>query len=324
MLADPRYAWPMDDPLIAFATIPPIPVHPAVIAARQPIGRVVSDLLAVPDEALEDAWRWRPSDVDDVELRYGVYRIHERLEAAIGAIEVGRVATGRGEPIGPAVPPLAAMAAARWELRGALSPLDPEAWDAEPGGGEWTVRRTVGHIVGSQRSYGWYNAWYLKEGVVGAEVVRPSDDVMPPEPTEEEEALGTPATVLARFDDVVDANLAATAGLDAGAMRVSARWSGLPVTIDFRLGRYGSHIREHTVQVEKTLAMLGHRPSEVERLVRLILATYGRLEAVLVGRSHDELGRPLSDGTSAVGILGAALTDAAATAARVRAAADGG
>jgi hypothetical protein len=90
------------------------------------------------------------------------------------------------------------------------------------------------------------------------------------------------------------------------------------VTIDFRLGRYGSHIREHTVQVDKTLAMLDRRPTEVERLVRLILATYGRLEARFVGRPTGELERPLTDGISAVGLLDAAIADGVASAARVR------
>ena len=55
------------------------------------------------------------------------------------------------------------------------------------------------------------------------------------------------------------------------------------IPIDFRLGRYGSHIREHTVQVDKTLAMTGRQPTEVERICRLILGSYGRLEALFVG-----------------------------------------
>ena len=135
--------------------------------------------------------------------------------------------------------------------------------------------------------------------MVGVETVRPSEDDFPPEPTDEEEAAGQPAIAQARLDDVVDANIVAAAGLDAAAMGVSARWAGLPVTIDFRLGRYGSHIREHTVQVDKTLEMLGRRPSEVERLVRLVLATYGRLEGLLVGRRPDDLERPLGPGASA-------------------------
>jgi hypothetical protein len=93
------------------------------------------------------------------------------------------------------------------------------------------------------------------------------------------------------------------------------------VAIDFRLGRYGSHIREHTIQIDKTLDLLGRRPSEVERLVRLILETYGQLEAEFAGRGAEALEQPLAGGPSAVAILSAAVEDVAATARDVRAAA---
>jgi len=321
MLADTRYAAPMHDPLIEYATVPPTPLHEAVLAARAPLLRTVDDLLTVPDAALERPWRWRPTDRDDLDVRTGFYSIHECLEAAIGAIAVGRAPAA--EPFGPAVPALAAMATARWELRGVLAPVAEADWDADPGGDQWTIRQTVGHIVGGQRSYGWYNAWYIRQGIVGAEVERPSEDHFPPEPTEEEEAAGDPATVMARLDEVLDANAVATAALGQPAMAISGRWSGLPVTIDFRLGRYGSHIREHTIQIDKTLVMLGRTPTESERLVRLILATYGRLEAELVGRPPRELDRPLTGGRSAAMILTGVVDETVATASAVRAAVAG-
>ena len=69
--------------------------------------------------------------------------------------------------------------------------------------------------------------------------------------------------------------------------------------------------------------MLGRRPSEVERLVRLILATYGRLEGLLVGRQEDDLERPFGSGASAVEILAAAIADVEAVAASVRTASGG-
>ena len=49
--------------------------------------------------------------------------------------------------------------------------------------------------------------------------------------------------------------------------------------------------------------MLGREPTEVERLVRLVLATYGRLEALVIGRPAADLDRSLADGPSAIGIL---------------------
>jgi hypothetical protein len=70
-------------------------------------------------------------------------------------------------------------------------------------------------------------------------------------------------------------------GLDAESLTVRARWSRLPVDIRFRLVRWSSHIREHTIQIEKTLGYIGRPTSDVERLVRLAAAAYGRLEAEL-------------------------------------------
>jgi hypothetical protein len=305
----------MHDPLTDLATVPAVPLHPAVIATRGPLSAIVADLLAIPDDALERRWRWLPSDIDELDVRYGLYRVHESLESAIATIATGR---GDSDGSGPAIPALQATAVARWELHGALAGLSAADWDADPGGGEWTVRQTVGHIIASQRSYGWFNAWFLTEGFAEGEAIRPPAGALPEEPTEEDEARGTATEVRARLDHVVDANIAAFAALDGAALGFDARWMGMHIPIDFRLGRYGSHIREHTIQVDKTLAMIGRQPTEVERIVRIILESYGRLEALFVGRTAEELERPLAGGTSALSILEAVIGDAAATAASVR------
>lgn len=91
-------------------------------------------------------------------------------------------------------------------------------------------------------------------------------------------------------------------------LSLGTRWSGFAVDIGFRIGRWSSHIREHTVQVEKTLVMLDRHPSEVDRLVRLVLAGWGRAEAVLYGSG---------DAGSAVGILAEAAACARTTAAEL-------
>jgi hypothetical protein len=71
-------------------------------------------------------------------------------------------------------------------------------------------------------------------------------------------------------------------------LAVPARWSGFAVDLGFRLGRWAPHLAEHTLQVDKTLASLGVRPSEGARLARLLAAAWGRLEAAACGR-WDEL-----------------------------------
>ena len=309
----------MHDPLTELATAPSVPLHPDVVATRGRLAAVITDLLAIPDAALERRWTWLPSDIDEIDVRYGIYRIHESLESAIASITYGR-GDGASQRLGPAVPALQAMVVARWELHGALAPLSDADWDADTGADEWTVRQTVGHIIGSQRSYGWSNAWFLSQGFRTGEAMWAPPGTLPEEPPEEHEAAGSVAEVRARLDEVVDVNIAASAALGGDDLRVDARWAGMHVPIDFRLGRYGSHIREHTVQVDKTLALTGRQPTEVERICRLILGSYGRLEALFVGLTTNEAERPLAGGGSGISILRATIDDAAATATDVRAA----
>ena len=60
------------------------------------------------------------------------------------------------------------------------------------------------------------------------------------------------------------------------------------------LGESGStawmFARKGSIQVEKTFAMIGHVPSEPARLVRNLLASYGRAESVVFGRQGVDQG----------------------------------
>lgn len=314
----------MDDPLVELTPGPAVPVAPVLLRSREALAGAWSALAPVADRALELAWPWRAGDEIDADIRYGFYRIHERLEEAAAGIARGRLATGEGPGVGPAVPILAASTAARWELRAAVAALDAADLDRDPGGGEWTVRQTLGHVVSSQRGYGWYNAWWLARGHApgplppraGGDPGRPfdadwdgGDQRLPELPDEDVEAVGTRAEITARFDALVDQGAERFATIDASALSIPARWSGLRVDLGFRIGRLGSHIREHTIQVDKTVALLGRPTTEVERLIRLSGASYGRLEALVFARSAQTLAAPFPDGGSAAAILDACATD---------------
>lgn len=313
----------MKDPLVELTPGPSIPVAPAILAARRGIGAAVDSLVAVQDAVLEAPWTWRPGDPGDADVRYGFYRVHERIEEAIAAIVRGRAVVGEGLDVGPAVPILAAATAARWELHGALAGLSAADLDADPGGGEWTARQTLGHIVGGQRAYGWFTAWWLHRGPSPEPLPeKAGDPSMPKLPDEVEEAAGSPQEILGRLGDLVDLGAGRFAGLDARALSIPARWSGLPVSVGFRLGRWGSHIREHTIQVDKTLAMVGRPTSEVERLVRLIRASQGRLESLVFGRSAATLARSFADGGSATAVLESVGAEVAELAGGIRKAAE--
>jgi hypothetical protein len=172
------------------------------------------------------------------------------------------------------------------------------------------VRQTLAHVIGAQRGYAAVTAWWQAQRLPADSnlpTARP-DHIYDALPDDEEEGAGTPAEVRARLDEVTDRSAERLGGLPPDRLAHGTRWMGFAIDIGFRIGRWSSHLREHTIQVEKTLVMLGHTPTEVDRLIRLILAEWGRAEAVVYGSA---------EGGEAVGLLAAAAARARVTAAEV-------
>jgi len=277
-----------DDPLLLH-TDPGFrrPLPGPLAAGRRDVLAAIADLRAIADAGLTRPWSWIGGSEE--ELRYGFYRISEAFELA--GIEAAAALRAAGTERGRAADRIAPATAARWGLQGLLITIPDAAWDADPGGDEWTIRQAVGHVIESQRYYGAATAWWSSQGY------RPEDPELPattPEevyaalPSEAAETEGTPAALRDRIDEVVDRSCEALAGLPEDCLGFGTRWSGFAVDIGFRIGRWSSHLREHTIQVEKTLVMLGHQPGEVDRLVRLLLASWGQAEAAIYGAASAE------------------------------------
>jgi hypothetical protein len=280
----------IDDFLIRHSPAEPQPVAAALLRARESLRNALADLAAVPDSAMEKPWPWRDGEAD---VRYGFYRQAEALEEA--RANVGRVLGRQAHGDEPAARALVAPAtAARWELYGLLAGLADSDLDRDPGNGEWTVRQTLAHIVSGQRAYGWFTAWWLarRDAPANDYPTRVPEDVGNQLPAEEGEGIGTIGEIGRRLDDIVDLSCGALGVLDDDALAARARWSGIAVDVRFRLVRWASHIREHTIQVEKTLGYVNRPTTEVEYLLRLIAAAYGRLE-------EDLFMRPETDGATA-------------------------
>jgi hypothetical protein len=277
------------------------PLPPALAGARADLIAAAHDLLAIPEAALVLPWSWIGGSEDEV--RYGGYRAAEALEQAEIEARAATSVADAGERrvariIGPST-------AARWDLHGLLLPLDDRQLDADPGGGEWTLRLVLGHIIASQRAYAWSNAWIQAHGPDAADPgrqIRVPDsfwDALPDEATTE--ASGSLDDLRARLDAILDLSMERLAGVPDDRLAIPTRWSGFPVTLGFRFGRWASHIREHSIQVEKTLVPLGYASTEPARLVRLVLAAYGRAEAVVFGREgvDDAIERVVQGATEA-------------------------
>ena len=284
----------------------PSPTTADLDTARREIERAMDDLLAVPDTALEGPWPWPGHG--EADRRYGFFRIVEDLEGTAAAFD----ATRAGRP--PAEAIVAPATIARWDLIGALAPLTDAELDTDPGDSEWTIRQAVAHAISVQHAYAVYTGWWRDQGIRAGEPLPAAapDGLSDPAYDEQIAADGTPEEIRARLHRAQDDAAAGLVDLTTDELAFAARWSGMPVTVGFRQGRWSSHLIEHTVQVDKTLVWLGRQPSEVERLVRLVAGAWGRLESTVWPRPQNEAGLALAVD---------AATRAAETAASVRAAA---
>jgi len=298
----------LDDFLRRYAPAEPVPVDPTLLQARAQIVAALRRLAAVPDSALDKPWPWRG---DDADVRYGFFRCYEELEDLRARVE-----TGDGSGQAPARPIVAAASSARWDLRGLLMSVADEDLDRDPGNGEWTVRQTLAHIVSGQRAYSWFTAWWLAGRHDADFPAAVPDEVGAELPEESTEATGDTAEIADRLDGVLDMGAGVFVGVDDSALAARARWSGYPVDVRFRLNRWASHLREHTVQVDKTLAFLGRQPTESGRLVRLIASTYGRAEEPLYLAGGTRPGRPPEVLAASAGNV-AAIAESVASAAEV-------
>jgi hypothetical protein len=268
----------LDPFILERAPGPTVAVDPALLRARAALYELLARLARVDDKALTYVWTW---DGKSVDVRYLFYRALETIESATSTLTRATSGAASSE----ARDAVAATTAARWETQGILATLADADLDADPGDKEWTVRQTLAHIIGGQRGYAWGNAYWIsmRNESKSDGPRRVAAGVFDAMTKEEDEATGSVADIRDKLDDIVDATATRYATLTADEMEIQGGWAGFPVTIGFRMWRWPSHIEEHTVQVEKTLDMLGRRRTEVQYLVRLITRAFGRLEAVVFG-----------------------------------------
>ena len=305
--------------LAAHAPAPTSTPAPSVAATRAALETAGRDLAAIPDPALEKVWRWRDHDAD---VRYGLFRVLESVEGA--AAEVGAILGAVGPRRTAAALRVAPSTVARWSLHGRLVGLGDDWLDRVAKDGEWTVRETLAHIVGGQRGYVAYNAWYWTR----TNDDRPTDgeraalDAEAGLPEEAEEGVGTLAEIRARLDDTFDEGAAYLGGIPDADLAHRAWWSGIPVDLEFRLGRLASHTVEHAIQVDKTLGWLDYQPSEAQRIVGDVFSAWGRLEAQIFPIDPAALAKQDGTGRSVDSVLASLATQIVADAKTARAAAE--
>lgn len=258
---------------------------------QQAVGALAAATQALSDADMGQPWAWGPHQEGVRFALIGAY--HELRDLAV------RLAAERrrhGPPQTMAQHALAQYQAAYRDLQAVLLGVTADMYDTEPAPGAWQLRYVLGHTAATERvfftlvHYALQRAredeerpLQLPEGEV-ERVVGSRDDFV----TLMEN--GTLAEMWDFYERLHARALAEFVGISDAEMETrSLWWEGIEYTLHHRLHRFDAHLRQHTVQAEKTLAAIGHPPNEAQRLLRLVYQALAEVEGVLLGAP--DLGR---------------------------------
>ncbi len=238
----------------------------------------------VSDADLERPWAWRAYD-DGV--RRAFLRTGEELRELAVLLAERRATSGPRMTTAQRV--LAQYHLAYRDLQAVLIGVDQSEAGREPAAEEWPIHRTLGHIVDAQRTFfalTWHAVARQRGGDRPLEMAKESvDEYAGPLATFERVVVHGTFTAALAYHDTLHGRIIRelSAITDAEMDAPSLFWEEEELPVRFRLLRFEGHLREHTIQLEKTRAMLGHPLPEALRQLRLIYAALAEAEGAVIG-----------------------------------------
>jgi hypothetical protein len=199
-------------------------------------------------------------------------RAFNLIEALYHALEEEqRAVVAAPQPASESAHILSLAQSAFGDLRGLVAGLDDGLLDRAPGEGEWSLRETLAHAIGVERSYR-ANIEYSISRAAAEPVLMPTERRPPPDPAD---TAGDVAHIVARFAARRAETDAALGAVAEAALARPTVWARVEVDVRFRMHRLASHIGEHTYQCEKAIRALGAYGGDARTICRHIGAMRG-------------------------------------------------
>jgi len=255
-----------------------------LLAVILEFARLTCDL---PGSDLEKPWDWRDYDEG---VRFAFFRTYEDLRSLAVHLAAGRSAAGNG--ITQAQHILGQYHGGYRDLQAILLGWTAVQLVKSPGAEVWSVRQALKHIISAERNFYFTVHFALLDARLGN--AQPTemteaiwDEFWAGDPSRELGDTSTALEMLAYYEILHQRVMDEFATITSTELEAPAiYWEDRPYPIRFRLHRFDSHLRQHTIQIEKTLVALGLPPGEPRRLLRLVFAALAEVETAALGSNH--------------------------------------
>jgi hypothetical protein len=231
----------------------------------QAVEELVRATVQLSDEDMGREWKWR--EYDEEGLRFALLMTHHELrDLAV------QVAARRQSALSQAERVLAQYHQTYRDLTGVLAGVRTEDLDRASAEGEWPLRETLDHVMGAEYGFLGVSRGALERHRAG-NATEPSEDEFKayrkPYATPKDAVAGSIESIRNAFFEIHRRVLRELADVtDAELEKPAWFWDG-PMPIRFRLHRFEEHLRQHIIQLDKTLAAI-RPPTEAHRLLRNI------------------------------------------------------
>lgn len=233
------------------------------------------------DDQMSYGWKWRYHGEGVRMALIGIY--HELRELAVALAQAR-------QPLTPAQQILGHYHAGYRDWQTVFFGITEQAFNHVPAPNEWPLRRVMGHMLNATQMFYClvnYGLERQRNGLDWPTQIPDSERERIFGSTEEFDKLLETAP-LAKLNQVYEelhqralADFAsiATNELDGKSLW----WEGEELSLYWRLHRFDAHLRQHTVQAEKTRVILGLPTTEAHRLLRLVYQALAEVETQLLG-----------------------------------------
>ncbi len=262
---------------------------------------------AIKDEDLERKWAWQDYEEG---VRFAFFRNYEDLRSLATKLDHMRITSGMAPTSAQCV--LSQYHQAYRDLQAVLLGADESLAQQFPAEGEWSLWDTLVHIVKAEGTFFAINLYAL-DGARSQDG-RPLD--MPEEAWDEFWANDPYKTIfdsrrigdlLSYYDQLHTRVMQEFSGVSEAELDLPVLfWENKTMPLRFRLHRFDSHMRQHTIQAEKVWNTIRPPINEAKRLLRLIYHALAEVEGTCLGipelgrQERDDIARQIANRTQEI------------------------